>query len=102
MSAMLPDNELDTLPPAMSLGTLLLMLLAVAAGAFAAVVALPALLPGLSASLLGPAPKAYWYLSRASAWVAYVLLWLSMAFGLSLTNKMTRIWPGGPTAFDLH
>jgi predicted ferric reductase len=25
-----------------------------------------------------------------------------MVFGLIITNKMARVWPGGPTAFDLH
>ncbi len=95
-------DELDSLPPAMAFQNLIFMLLAVAAGALAGAIALPQWLPGLSASLLGPSPKAYWYLSRASALVAYGLLWLSMVFGLTLTNKMARIWPGGPTMFDLH
>lgn len=94
--------SLDDMPPAITLHGALLMLLAVGAGVFAAVVALPAWLPGLSASLLGPEPKAYWYLSRASALVAFALLWLSMALGLSMTNRLARAWPGGPTAFDLH
>lgn len=96
-----PD-ELDTLPPAMALQSLLLMLLAVAVGAFAAAVVLPNWLPGLGNSLLGEAPKAYWYLSRMSAMAAYGLLWFSMATGLIITNKIARVWPGGPTAFDLH
>ncbi len=86
----------------MPLSTLMLMLLAVALGAFAATFVLPNWLPGLSQSLLGTAPKAYWYLSRASAMVAYALLWMSMASGLIITNKLARVWPGGPTAFDLH
>jgi predicted ferric reductase len=97
-----PENDIDNLPPAMALHTLLLMLLAVVVGAFAAVVVLPTWLPALSESLLGPEPKAYWYLSRTSAFVAYALLWLSMALGLLMTNKMARIWPGGPAAFDVH
>jgi predicted ferric reductase len=96
------SNEIDQLPPAMPLSTLIIMLLAAAVGAFAAAVVLPNWLPGLSQSLLGTEPKAYWYLSRASALVAYVLLWLSMASGLIITNKLARVWPGGPTAFDLH
>ncbi len=94
-------TELEQLP-AMPLHTLIIMLLAVALGAFAAAIVLPNWLPGLSQSLLGAEPKAYWYLSRASALVAYFLLWLSMAFGLMITNKLARAWPGGPTAFDLH
>jgi predicted ferric reductase len=96
-----PD-ELDSLPPAMAFQSLLIMLLAVAVGAFAAAVVLPNWLPGLSTSLLGEAPKAYWYLSRMSAMAAFGLLWFSMATGLIITNKIARVWPGGPTAFDLH
>ncbi|CAG0932739.1 hypothetical protein TFLX_02726 [Thermoflexales bacterium] len=96
------NDELDQLPPAMPLHILIGMLLAVALGAFAAAIVLPNWLPGLSQSLLGNEPKVYWYLSRASAVVAYSLLWLSMALGLSITNKLARVWPGGPAAFDLH
>lgn len=102
MTARITTDELDDTPPAMAFQTLALILMAAVTGAFAAVVVLPAWLPGLSASLLGPSPKAYWYLSRASAMVAYGLLWFSMAFGLLITNKMARLWPGAPTAFDLH
>lgn len=98
------DDELERLEslPAMPFHTLLLTLIAVGVGVFAAVVALPTWLPGLSASLLGAEPKAYWYLSRSSALVAYGLLWLSMVFGLLMTNRISRAWPGGPAAFDLH
>jgi predicted ferric reductase len=34
--------------------------------------------------------------------VAYVLLWWSMILGLSITNRLARLWPGGPAATDLH
>lgn len=97
-----PMEEFDEMLPAVAWQSVALMLLAVIIGAFAAVVVLPAWLPGLSSSLLGPNPKAYWYLSRASGFVAYGLLWLSMIFGLLITNKLARVWPGGPTALDLH
>ncbi|HEX7555608.1 MAG TPA: hypothetical protein VF338_03210, partial [Leptolinea sp.] len=43
-----------------------------------------------------------WYLSRGSAVVGYVLLWVSMMLGLLMTNKMSRYWPGAPAAYDLH
>ena len=102
MSTQSSSPDLDNLPPAMPLRTLIVMLLAASLGAFAAAIVLPNWLPGLSQSLLGSEPKAYWYLSRASAMVAYGLLWLSMAFGLIITNKLARLWPGGPVAFDLH
>lgn len=58
--------------------------------------------PVLIRSLVGTEPRAYWYLSRASAMVAFALLWLSMASGLLIMNKLARIWPGAFTAFDLH
>jgi predicted ferric reductase len=95
-----PD-ELEMMP-AVPLATAVGVLLAAVAGAVGAAVVLPALWPGAAASLLGPEPKAYWYLSRSSGFVAFGLLWLSMIFGLIITNKMARVWPGGPTAFDLH
>ena len=59
-------------------------------------------LVGLQASVSGAQPKAFWYVSRATAFVAFGLLWLSMALGLSITNKLARLWPGGPAATDLH
>ena len=90
------------LPPAIPLLNYLAVLVAVGAGAILAAVVLPAWVPDLAASLLGTAPKAYWYLSRASAVTAYALLWISMVFGLTITNRMARVWPGGPSAFDLH
>jgi predicted ferric reductase len=95
-------NDIDVISPAPAFHSLVLMLLAAVAGAMAALLVLPIWLPHASASLLEPEPTAYWYLSRASAMVAYVLLWLSMALGLGMTSRLARVWPGGPTAFDLH
>jgi predicted ferric reductase len=92
------DEFFSTLNLKIALG----LLVGMAAGAAAAVYILPQWLPGLAGSLFGDAPKAYWYLSRASGMVAYGLLWLSMALGLMITNRMARLWPGGPVAFDLH
>lgn len=97
-----PTTDLEALPPAMAIQTVLLLLTAVAVGAIAGAAVLPQWAPALSDTLLGAAPKAYWYLSRASAIVAFVLLWLSIVLGLSLTNRTARIWPGGPVVFDLH
>src|SRR5690242_11991815 len=101
MSAHVPQEH-DPLPPAISLYALVLMLFAIGAGVLAAIVLLPAALPDLSSSLLRQEPKAYWYLSRSSAVVAYLLLWISMASGITISNKLAQIWLGGPTAFDLH
>lgn len=76
--------------------------LATPLGIVAVLLALRAWFPALHTSLLGPAPKAYWYLSRASAFTAFGLLWVSMALGLGITNRLARAWPGGPAAYDLH
>ena len=82
--------------------SLMVIFLAIAIGTLLAVTLLPTWLPNLTASLLGSEPKAYWYLSRGTAFVSMSLLWVSMAFGLTITNKMARLWPGAPTAFAVH
>ena len=102
MTVSTSTTDLDALPPAMAFQTLVLLLLAVVLGALAGAVALPQWAPALSDTLVGTAPKAYWYLSRASAMASFVLTWMSIILGLTLTNKMARIWPGGPVVFDLH
>lgn len=91
-------------PVLLSAGWQLLLLVALGAalGAWLAALAIPAWLPEMAASLLGPDAKAFWLLSRASALSAYLLLWLSMALGLGISNKMARLWPGALAAFDLH
>jgi predicted ferric reductase len=80
----------------------LLFLIAMTLGLLLAVLLLPAWLPNLAFSLGGDAPKAYWYLSRATAFASLSLLWLSMALGMGITNKMARAWPGAAAAFAIH
>jgi predicted ferric reductase len=100
MNARLPEqNEYES---TIGVQTFLLVLLAMALGTLIATVVLPSMAPTLAATLLGSDPKAFWYLSRGSAFVAMSLLWLSMALGLTITNKMARIWPGAPAAFAIH
>jgi predicted ferric reductase len=62
----------------------------------------PEWLDWMQASLTGAEPKVYWYLSRASAVVSYAMVWASMVLGLAITNKLARLWPGGPTFVALH
>jgi predicted ferric reductase len=95
-------QDIETITPAASLQGFLLGCAAIMVGTLLAAVALPNWLPGLSASLLGSSPKVFWFLSRASALVGFALLWASMAMGLILSNRMARLWPGGPTALGLH
>lgn len=47
-------------------------------------------------------PAGYLMLARMGGFVAYTLLWLSMALGISITSKLARMWPGGPAAVDVH
>jgi predicted ferric reductase len=88
--------------PLVPFRTFFLIMLAAVGGAVAAWFVLPFWIAGMSGSMQGGAPQAFWFLSRSSALVAYFLLWISMALGLMITNKMARMWPGGPFAFDLH
>jgi len=53
-------------------------------------------------SIFGAQREAFWDLARTSGIVAYLLMWLSVAFGLVITDRMAHVWPGGPQAFDLH
>lgn len=95
-------EEFENLEPVASLQILVLGAVAILAGTILAGVFLPEWLPGLSNTLTGETPKAYWYLSRGSAMIGFLFLWASMAFGLVITNRMARLWPGGPVALDLH
>ncbi len=79
-----------------------LLLLGATMGALGAMIVIPWWLPGLTASLAEPNPKVYWYLARASGFVAYLLLWVAVILGLLVSSKLSRAWPGGPMAVDLH
>jgi predicted ferric reductase len=59
-------------------------------------------LPALAGSFAGTAPHGYWYISRACAFVAFGLLWLSVLAGLGITSRLARYWPSLPGSFELH
>jgi predicted ferric reductase len=80
----------------------LMIMLAMVVGLLLAILLLPTWLPNMAASLTGTDPKVYWYLSRATAFVSLSILWISMALGLGISNKMARLWPGAPAAFAIH
>jgi len=92
-------NQNDTYDGA---GPLVGIGLAISIGILAAVAVLPSWAPNLAATLIGSSPKAYWYLSRGLAFVALALLWISMALGLLITDKLSRTWPGAAAAFAIH
>jgi hypothetical protein len=90
---------------AITMQTFVLLFVAIVAGLLIAIPLLPSWMPNLAYSFHsfgGKAPKIYWYLSRSAGFVALSILWISMALGLSITNKMARIWPGAPAAFAIH
>lgn len=94
-----PDNAVAAAPS--MLGPLLGTLVGVAIIAVIAIVLGGQTgIAALMAGLLGQ--HSAWYLSRAAAFVSYILLWWSMVLGLAITNRLARVWPGGPTATDLH
>lgn len=94
------ENEFDQ--SSVNIQSFLLLLLAVITGLLAAILVLPAWLPNMATSLTGESPKFYWYLSRATAFVSLTILWISMALGIGISNKMARLWPGAPAAFAIH
>jgi predicted ferric reductase len=96
------SDEAEYKQSSLSLSTFILVLVAIALGMLCAALLLPGWLPNLTSSLVGTNPKGYWYISRGSAFVSLGLLWLSMIFGITSTNKMAKLWPGGPAAFAIH
>jgi len=93
------ENEFES---SVNIQFFLLIMLAIMIGVLTALLVLPSWLPNMATSLTGASPKIYWYLSRATAFVSLTILWISMALGLGLTNKMARLWPGAPATFAIH
>ena len=102
MANQLNQSSLEEQKPVFSFGTFTLIIFIVFVATLITVFLLPLWLPGLSTSLSGEAPKAFWYLSRGSAITAYILLWLSMMLGTGITNKLGALWPGLPSTIELH
>jgi predicted ferric reductase len=55
-----------------------------------------------AASALAAKSPAFWFISRAAAVVAYVLLWASTAWGILMSSKAVKELVSGPLAFTLH
>ena len=86
----IPILNLIILPIGVVVGMLLVFLL------------LPNILPGLAASFMGTAPKAFWYLSRATAISSYLILWGSMMLGLSMTSQLAAKGTTRAAIFEIH
>jgi predicted ferric reductase len=95
-----PDSDFSLSSEIIS--TVFLVLIAASIGLLLSAVVLTFWIPGLSASVLGPEPKVFWYVSRAMAIVAFVILWFSMAWGLLLSGRLALRWPGMAAANELH
>lgn len=80
-----------------SLLLLLLILLAVIAA-----VALPYFMPNLTMVLLRADSTLFWYLSRGSAIVGFILLWLSTVMGLLISTRLGKAWPGMTISSESH
>ncbi|MDO9120760.1 MAG: ferric reductase-like transmembrane domain-containing protein [Anaerolineaceae bacterium] len=94
--------NIDDVEPSVNLGGFAFIMLAAFLGAMTAAFFLPNWQPSLTQSVSGADPKAFWYLSRGSAFSAYFLLWFSMLLGTGITNKLSVLWPGLPPTIELH
>lgn len=101
-----PNNtqsiNIDDVEPSVNLGGFAFIMLAAFLGALTAAILIPNWLPSITQSVSGTDPKAFWFLSRGSAFSAYFLLWLSMILGTGISNKLSVLWPGLPPTIELH
>ncbi len=97
-----PSFSIDDVEEQINIWGVFLIFLAVIAGAITGMYLLQTFLPGYVQSVASSQPKAFWYLTRGSAFVAYFLLWFSMILGVGVTNKLAARWPGLAKANDLH
>ena len=63
---------------------------------------IPTYLTSMVQSMQGDEPKVFWYVSRSAGVIAYVLLWLSMAWGLLLTTTIGKHIGKVAPIVDLH
>jgi predicted ferric reductase len=94
--------SIEDAQPRVSPQAFFLYLLAAIWGVVIGVLLLQTVLPGMTQSILAAQPKVFWFLSRASAFTAYGLLWFSMVMGVGVTNKMAARWPGLGKTNELH
>lgn len=56
----------------------------------------------IAAAGLAAGTTSFWYLSRATGFVAYLLLWGSVTWGLLLSTGTGRAWTRPPQLLDAH
>lgn len=102
MNQHLTPQQQEENPTASTGVEVLLWLLAILAGGMAGYYGIQYWLPNLAASLAAPGQQFYWFLSRGTAIVAYLLLWLNMTLGVGITSKLANSFPGKAVSADLH
>lgn len=87
---------------ARSLFSLALLFTLAALGAGTGILLIPTYAPSLHASLFSEQPIGFWFLSRASGIIAYLLLAISTLLGLLLSSKTAKVAHFAPQAIALH
>lgn len=63
---------------------------------------IPTYIISMVQSMQGDEPKVFWYVSRSAGVIAFILLWLSMAWGLLLTTTIGKQLGKVAPIVDLH
>ena len=85
-----------------SIFNIFILPLGVGLGLVLVFIVLPNILPGLATSIIGASPKAFWYLSRATAILSYFILWMSMMLGLAMTSQLASKGTTRAAIFEIH
>lgn len=94
---------LDTMQSQYAWGSVLpILLIGGVAGIAIAYAIVPLYVDALVRSLLGDAPKAYWYVARSAGVVAYALVWLSVVWGLLLSTALGKAIGKVASFVDVH
>ncbi len=94
---------LDTMQAQYAWGSVLpVLLLGGVAGIAIAYAIVPLYVDALVLSLVGDAPKAYWYLARSAGVVAYAMVWLSVVWGLLLSTSLGKAVGKVASFVDVH
>jgi predicted ferric reductase len=62
----------------------------------------PSVVSGMAISLIGNTPKAFWFLSRATAISSYIVLWISMMLGLLMTSQLASKGTNQAAIYEMH
>ncbi|HUN23487.1 MAG TPA: hypothetical protein PK299_10195 [Anaerolineales bacterium] len=60
------------------------------------------LVPDLTSGVKANATHAAWFLSRSTGITAYLLNWLGMVFGVLMSTRLARKFPGNLFSYDTH